>query len=148
MNPNLLITLHVLCVATWWGVPLTSPGMVRRGLAGGEKTFKAATITASRMGMIAGISGILSLVTGLVLVFNQGGFSAVAPTIHVSLTLVIVMLGISFGLMKPTGGKLLAAAESWSDQTPTAVAPLLKRMAMGGGILQLLWMVVLVLMSW
>lgn len=97
----------------------------------------------NRAGAVAKIFGIATFLTGLGLVFYRGGFKAVSPTIHMGMTLVLIMIILGFVLHGPTGKKLTAAAQAndvaaWTKNR--------KKWSMGEGIMQLLWTVTLVLM--
>jgi len=98
---------------------------------------------ASRANSVAGLFGSLTFLSGFALILYRGGFEAVSPTIHVSVALVLGMIIFGLLFMTPTAKKLVAAASD-PDVGPWLAEK--KRWAMGDGILQLTWVIVLVLM--
>jgi hypothetical protein len=88
---------------------------------------------------------ILTLLTGLGLIFVVGGFGAVPINIHISLTLMLIALAVSITLMRPATGRLveLTQAESLNVEAATAAV---RKLTMGQGILHLLWIVILTMM--
>jgi len=143
-DPLLLIlyVAHVAVVATAFAVTLPAGGALRRA-SGQSRDVKAAAATlATRTDALAGFFGVLALVTGLTLILRLGGFSVVAPAIHAGMAIVLVMIAFGALFMRPAGRRIVAAV----DQDDSAWTAARKRFAMGDGILQALWLVVLVLM--
>lgn len=143
-DPLLLIlqVLHVAVAATAFAITLPSGGAMKRAIGQGREVKLAAATLVNRSGQLASIFGILTLLTGLGLVFYLGGFKVVSPTIHAGLGLVLVMIAHGALFMRPTGKRIVAAV----DQGDDAWAAARKRFAIGDGVMQLLWLVVLVLM--
>jgi hypothetical protein len=63
--------------------------------------------------------------------------------------LILLMLGLAFGVLKPLGARLTTLADhELTDAAHTEINGILKRVAMFTGITHGLWLVVLVLMYW
>ena len=138
----ILLVLHVAVAATAFGITLPSNGAMKRAAGQSREVKAAAAALVNRSGMLASIFGLSTFITGLVLIFYRGGFKVVSPTIHAGMGLVLVMILIGAFFMKPTGQRIAAAV----DQGEEAWSAARKRFAMGDGIMQLLWVIVLVLM--
>ena len=138
-----LMVLHIAFAGTAFAVGLTSTGSLRRAEGKGGAVMAEVAAIANRMGRIASVFGLLTLASGLALVFYRGGFKAISPTIHGAILLVTVMVALGFLMQKPTG-KALAAAAAANDLGAWQKAR--KKWAMGEGIMQLLWVITLVLM--
>jgi hypothetical protein len=138
-----LMVLHIAFAGTAFAVGLTSTGSLRRAEGKGGAVMAEVAAIANRMGRIASIFGLLTLASGLALIFYRGGFKVISPTIHGAILLVLAMVTIGFVMQRPTG-KALAAAAAANDLGAWQKAR--KKWAMGEGIMQLLWVVTLVLM--
>lgn len=141
----ILLVFHIASAATLFGVPLGLAGSIRRAKTGGPGALRHAAADAERRGQIAGMSSLLTLVTGIALIFNAGGFAATTKNFHAALGLMLLALGISVTVMRPATAKLVEAVgkDPIDDATVEACR---KKLAMGSGILQAMWVVLLVLM--
>lgn len=142
---NLLLILHVSCAALWLGGPLFLGRVVRTTAALGQPAFKAGAELVDRMALYTGIGTAGVLATGIGLIFAVGGMGAIHFTFHIALLLGLIATGLAWGLLKPTAGKLVAAASA-ADFSADKVEPIRKRLAMAVGITHLIWLVCLVLM--
>jgi hypothetical protein len=143
-DPVLLFlqVLHVAVAATAFAITMPSGGALKRA-SGQSREIKASVATlVNRSGKLASMFGLLTLLSGLGLIFYLGGFKVVAPTIHAGLAIILVMIAHGALFMRPTGARITAAA----DQDDAAWAAARKRFSIGDGIMQLLWLIVLVLM--
>lgn len=139
----ILMALHIAFAAVAFAVTLTMGGAIRRAAGQSSDVKLAIANLATRANGIAAIFGALTLLSGLALIFYRGGFKVISPTIHIALMLVVGMIAFGALFMTPTAKRLVSAASA-SDDGPWLAAK--KRWAMGDGILQLTWVVVLVLM--
>ncbi len=140
-----LLFVHIAFAATLFGAPLGLVRNLKTCLAAGPAAFKAGAADASKRSAVAAISAILVFLSGIGLILVRGGFGGVPKSYHISMTIMLVMIGIGFGLQRPTVGKIAAAANADTLDQETS-AKLVKKLAMGGGILQLLWTILLLLM--
>jgi hypothetical protein len=138
----ILMVIHIAAAAVTFAVTLTMGGAIRRASGQSADVKAAIAALASRANGIAAIFGLLTFISGFGLIFYRGGFAVISPTIHVSMTLVLGMIVFGALFMNPTAKRLVAAANG--DDSAWLAAK--KRWAMGDGILQLTWLVVLVLM--
>lgn len=140
-----VLILHISSAALLLGVPLGIVRNLKANLELGKDAFRVATVDASRRGQLTGISALLTLATGLALIFMSGGFGAVPLNFHMALTAMLVALVVAAVLIRPATTKLAQIAVKETLDRQGALA-LTKRLAMGTGILHLLWLIMLTLM--
>jgi hypothetical protein len=141
-----LIVLHVTAAAVLFGAPLGIVGACRRALATGSRdAIRQAAAEGQRRGLIASICGLLTLVTGIGLIFERGGFKQVAPNFHMALGVMLLAVLFSVLWMKPAASRLVAATEP-DPVDRAAFNKQLGRLGMGSGIMHAIWLGLLVLM--
>jgi hypothetical protein len=140
--------VHITFMALWIASGGFAGSDVRRTLATGDPAqVPLLRVRMQRFAILGGVSSLVTILTGIALIFALGGFGKVPVAIHVGLTLGVI-LGIVGGA--GIGGTwrkidaLLGPAGAPSD--PSAVAALVKRLSMHTGIFHLLWLTTLVLM--
>lgn len=141
----ILKTLHILSAAIWLGAGLPVSRDVRRTIERGRPHTDLLPERVNRSGKVAVIAGVLTLGTGVNLVFSVGGFANVRPNIHVGFGLTLLLFAIEAGLVRPTWRRI-AAILTAEDGDLAEARGLTGRFAMLHGIEHLLWLVVLVLM--
>jgi hypothetical protein len=142
-----LRVLHISFTAGWFGMLLVMAGGLSEALKSDVVVLRASAAQAHKRVALSLVFGALTLLTGLVLIFRMGGFKAISPNFHMALGLVVLMLLFSLVFVWPAGKRLKALAFDPQLSLPSeAGTKLKKRLAIGSGILQLLWVVVLVLM--
>jgi hypothetical protein len=141
----LLVVIHVSAAALLFGAPLGVVRMARSALAKGEESFKFAAQEAARRGKLTFIAALVTLVTGLSLIFMIGGFALAPKNFHTALLLLLLGTVFSVAWMKPNTTRLVQASEQ-SPLDRAAAEKALGKLGMGSGILQALWLVVLTLM--
>ncbi len=137
----ILLVIHITAAATAFAVGMTMTGAIRRATDKSREVKLAVLEHARRAGTISSIFGLVTLLSGLALIFYRGGFKVVSPTIHTAITLVLIMLLIGRFVQRPLGARLEAAVDDTAAWTAGR-----KRWAMFEGIQQLLWVVTLALM--
>jgi hypothetical protein len=137
----ILLVLHIAVAATAFAVTLVMGGGLRRATAQGRDVKLALAALTQRAGNIAGLFGMLTFVTGLVLIFYRGGFKVVSPAIHAGMGIVIIMILLGAFYLKPISARILASVDDASGWSAA-----LKRFNIGHGIMQTLWLITLVLM--
>lgn len=146
MLPYLILkTIHILSAAAWFGTELSLSGDVRRTIERGRPHTDLLPERVNRSGKIALIAGVLTLGTGLGLIFNMGGFANVRPNIHAGFGLTLLLFAVGVGLTLPTWRRIEAILTAEGGDLAEA-RRLAGRFAMFHGIEHLLWLVVLVLM--
>jgi high-affinity Fe2+/Pb2+ permease len=141
----ILLVLHVAAAAVLVGA---SAGLIRnlkRNLELGGQSFVLATEDLKKRSGLMGMCSLTTLATGLCLIFMMGGFAVAPKNFHIALLLLLVALIFSATFMRPRGVKLGALAKKEPLDKEGAMA-LIKKLAMGQGILHLLWLCTLTLM--
>jgi len=141
---NLLLGLHIACIAAWLGAMLPRVGRIRRALQRGGTAARDEAIEAWRAWRLGGIFGGVVVVTGFGLIWNMGGFAAAPRLVHLGLVLTVVMLALEAGVIRPALEQLVA--ETGEGGNPSRCGEIKTRLAVVNGILQLLWLIVLALM--
>ena len=143
MTFQILLILHIAITAVWFGSSVSTPGRIRRGLQAGDAEAKwmvSETMRALRMSFIFGI---LTLISGLALIFQLGGFKHVGKNIHMSMGMVLIMIVLNMVLQAIWKG----AQQKFNETGDHSILQGVKgKMVMFGGMQQLLWLVVLGLM--
>lgn len=145
----LLRVVHIFCAALWFGAPLGVVKLLKTGLEGGADTFRLAAAVGAKRGAMAGIAGILTLVTGVTIIIHMGGFGVVASQIHAAMLVAVVMLGISLAVLKPLGSQLSEiAAKKLDDEGRGRARAILKKMGPITHSIHAMWLLLLILMYW
>jgi hypothetical protein len=132
----IFVILHIITAAAWFGLALPL-GRRARLVADGGPAAAALAEEGGRTVKLLGVFAILTLVFSLVAFFLGGGFGGYGPQYHTSLLLILILIGVHYGVIRP-GWNALSAGDANGR----------KRVAMGVGIGHLLWLVILVLMFW
>lgn len=133
---SLAVLLHIITAAAWFGLGLSLSAQARAVAPAGASDARAPG-PGARTVKLMGLFSVLTLVFALVAFFAGGGFATYGPQFHTSLLLIVVLVGLQYGLIRPAWGKLAAGDASARG-----------RVAMGTGIGHLVWLVILVLMLW
>lgn len=132
---TIVLALHVLFAAAWFGLGLALPALSRSALSGGapggERVVGAMTGSVLLFYAFAVLNWVLGMQLGFELQYNAWPY-------HTALTLGLVLVAVQLLLIRPGWSKLTASAE-------TAEAGR-KRIAMGTGIGHLTWLVIFLLM--
>lgn len=140
-----VLVLHISAAALLLGAPLGLSRNLKASLDAGKAAFQLAAQDAARRGSIAGGSAILTLLTGLALIFIAGGFGRVPLNFHVALLVMLIAFAVVAAMVRPSITQIVALAGSETLDKETALKHI-KKQAMGTGIVHLLWLVNLVLM--
>lgn len=143
---QILVIFHVMAAMLWFGGSITLPRRARAALQSEISEARRQLQGIAREGKTLSISGLVTFLTGLSMVFAMGGFGAVAMRFHISLllTLVWLVLGAVFG--RKTIGQLVAASEGevMAEGAPGLAARLGKII----GVQHALFTTITVLMLW
>lgn len=132
----LFVILHIITAAAWFGLALPL-GRRARVIAGGGPEAPPLAEEGARIVRLLGIFSLLTFAFSLVAFLTGGGFAGYGPQYHTSLLLIVALVGVTYGLIRPGWNALRAGDASGK-----------KRVAMGTGIGHTLWLVILVLMFW
>lgn len=135
--------VHVAAMALWFAAGVFATGDIRRSLAHPDE-LPGLRVRMAKTALFAIVGGVVTLVSGILLIFALGGFAAVPWPIHLALVLGVLQAGIGGGGIGRTWAQI--EAELDAGGTPDSVQPLFRRIAIMGGIFHALWVVNLGLM--
>jgi hypothetical protein len=141
----IVLVLHISAAALLLGAPTGLTRNLKASLDAGKAAFGQAAQDAARRGKVAGGSAVLTLLTGLALIFIAGGFGRVPFNFHIALLVMLVAFAVVGALVRPSITKIVALS-NMETLDKDAALQLIKKQAMGTGIVHLLWLVNLVLM--
>jgi hypothetical protein len=144
VNTYLVLRLvHIMFIATWFGVGLMLPGDIRRTLARGRPHVDSLPERMKRVGAASLGSGVVAIMSGLGLIHVRGGFAVVAHRIHAGLALGLVLLGLGVAGFF-TRRAIAKVILDGGDLSPALA--LAKRNTIFNGLEQTLWLAILALM--
>ena len=144
MTVLVLRFLHLLFMGLWVAASMYVAGDARRSIAAGPEHLPLLRDRVLRAGRFGAISGALTLLSGLGLIFALGGFGAVPRAIHVGflITLALAVLGA-----KGVGGAWEALDSALRDGAPAErIAALQLRLQVFVAVFKTGWLVVFALM--
>jgi len=142
----LVLLVHITAAAFLFGGSAGVARPVRRSLELGPKAILAAAEDLVRRGKMIGVSSMMTLFTGIALLATRvEGFGKSPKNFHAALGLMLGAVVLSLFLIRPAAAAILGEASKEAPDRGTLTAHL-KRLAMGQGIMHLLWVVMLVLM--
>ncbi len=142
----ILVILHIITAAAWFGLGLRLSGRARSVLSLQEAEATVLIQDTQRSVYLMNIFIVLTLVFSVGAFLLGGGFSTYGPAYHTSLLLILFMVAAQFLLIRPGWNGLQAALAGPVD---AGVADRFrKRIAMGTGVGHLMWLIILVLMFW
>lgn len=145
---SILVLLHVLTAAAWFGLGLRLAGRARRVLAldGDARTALATDGRATVRQMTLFI--VLTFLFSIGAFVAGGHFSAYGPLYHTALLLILLLTADQLFVIRPGWNALQNALPAGGDPDTDAAEAARKRVAIGTGVGHLLWFVLLVLMFW
>jgi hypothetical protein len=143
MLKSILVLLHIITAAAWFGLGLRLAGRARTVLdLGGEAGTALAADGQSAVRQM-NIFAVLTLVFSLGAFVAGGHFAAYGPLYHTSVTLIVLFTLDQLFVIRPGWNALQAALEGGGGAESAR-----KKIAIGTGVGHLLWLVMLVLMLW
>ncbi len=146
MTPIILRILHLFSMAVWVGSPLNAPGDIRRTLALGYPHAEALIPRIRQSARITMAAGLVTIATGLAVVFALGGFKAVPARIHIGMGLSLLTLLWGALVVDPAWRRIAKTIQARGDLAGAAV--LSRRFTVRMGVEHLLRLSVIVLMAW
>ncbi len=136
--------VHVAAASVWIGGGLTAPRDIRRTLALGPPHTAQLLPRLRTIAQLMNLAALLTLVSGLALVFDVGGFARVPHRIHAGLALTLAAIVVGRFFIRPALVALGRAlqAQGGADE----IARLERRFRAFNGVEHALRSVVLVLM--
>jgi hypothetical protein len=98
---SLLRLVHIASMAFWLAAGVSAPGDIRRTLALGKPHTTALVARVNRSACLTIGSAIATVLTGLALVFSQGGFGAMSARLHVGFALTLATFAVGATLANP-----------------------------------------------
>lgn len=144
---QILLVVHVLFAALWFGGASFMPRALREALAYERESARRRIAALMRQGKVLVIAGAMTVAAGLLLaLLRPGGFGGLPVRFHVSLLLSLVWLGLGVFVTRPTALRIAAIVSGDGPVEPAHA--LAKRVSAVVGAQHLLFTVVLVLMLW
>ncbi|PEN06580.1 hypothetical protein CRI93_09890 [Longimonas halophila] len=146
MLKTVLVVLHIVTASAWFGLGLRLASKARTVLSLDGPA--AAALAEDARSTVKWMSGfiVLTMVFAYANFFLSGGFAAYGPQFHAALTLMLVLVGVQFFMIRPGWNTLADLVGNGTAPTSDAADGARKKVAIGTGIGHLLWMVLLVLM--
>jgi hypothetical protein len=143
---TVLIVLHIVTASAWFGLGLRLAGKARTVLAlEGSAAAALAEDTRSTVKWMNGFI-VLTLIFAYANFFWGGGFAFYSPQYHAALTLMLVLVGVQFFVIRSGWNALADLVADGAAPAGDAADSARKKVAIGTGIGHLLWIVLLVLM--
>ena len=134
---NILVLLHVIAAAGWFGLALILGAVSRKAEDGDGAGLRD---VGSKVERLMTIFIVLTFIFGFGALFAGGGFAVYGPLYHTSLLLIFILVLVQFFVIR-RGWASIASASGGSGSHRTKVS-------MGIGVGHLIWLVVLVMMFW
>lgn len=109
--PAILKLLHITSMAVWMAGGIMVAGDIKRSLALGVPHLDPLLVRVNRAERIGTSSGMLTVVTGLALIFNAGGFMAVPFRIHIGLALTMITFFVGALFASPSWRRIAGIIE-------------------------------------
>jgi hypothetical protein len=141
----ILVILHIITAAAWFGLGLRLTGQARTVL---EKTGEAQRALAEdgrQSVRLMNIFIVLTFVFSISAFVAGGHFAAYGPVYHTAVTLIVVLTLVQLFVIRPGWAALKAEVDAVEVDTD-ALESAKSRVAIGTGVGHLLWLVLLVLM--
>lgn len=141
---SLIRLVHILSMAFWLASGLWVAGDMRRTLALGKPHTELMVARIERSKHITIASALLTLASGLGIVFAQGGFSAMPVRIHLGIGLTFCIFTVGAALVEPIWQRIKKIVES--DGDASEALRLARRFSLFYGVEHALKLVILFLM--
>jgi len=138
--------VHLLGMAAWFGASSTTPGDIKRTLIAGRPHTVLLVQRVDRVARFTVGAAILTVLSGLALVFTVGGFARVPPRIHAGLGLTLLLFALGAATAHPTWKRIKAGLARGDE--PASLLPLARRFMILFNVEQAMKLVILVLMVW
>ena len=135
---QILVLLHVITAAAWFGLALRLPAQARLAASGEQ----AVANDGARAVQLMGIFLLLTFVFAMAVLFLGGGYAGQIQY-HIASGLIVLMLVLQFVFIGPAWSRMQSAVSAGEDATG-----MVSSVAMFTGIGHLFWLVLIVLMFW
>jgi hypothetical protein len=142
---TVVLVVHIAAASVVLGASLGWGRLLRQAAEAGQAAARVAIADVARRMVLVRITSMMTLFTGVALIFISGGFAVVPKNYHIALTLMLAGVGWVFlGVVPKVKGlaKLAAAPEFDREKFAGSVG----KVGMATGIVHALWLSLLVLM--
>jgi len=139
----ILVILHIITAAAWFGLGLRLTGQARTVLEKDGDAQRALADDGQRSVWLMTIFIVLTLVFSIGAFIAGGHFDTYGPVYHSAVTLIVLLTLVQLFVIRPGWNALHSAVEA-ADRDALESAK--SRVAIGTGVGHLLWLVLLVLM--
>lgn len=140
-----LLVVHIASAAIVLGGSFGVTRLIRRSLDLEVRALRLAADEGVRRARLTGLSSILTLWTGVGLIFLMGGFKVAPLNYHMALGLMFGAVILSLLVLRPAMVRVWRATQVEVPER-SEIERLLRRMGMAQGILHLVWITILILM--
>jgi len=142
---SILVLLHIITAAAWFGLGLRVAGRARTVIELGGDAGAALADDGQASVRQMNIFAVLTFLFSIGAFIAGGHFAAYGPLYHTSVTLIVLLLLDQLFVIRPGWNAL---QEAISGGAADAAESARKKVAIGTGVGHLLWLVMLVLMLW
>lgn len=136
--------IHILSIAVWFGTKLLVPADVRSAIGDGDAAVASAIRRTNLVQKVAISASMVTLASGLTMIFLFGGFGAVPTRIHVGFGMTLAIFGLGAFSVDRRWKRFREAASA--GQSRADLGKLERRLAHAMTLENVLWLAVLVLM--
>lgn len=148
MLKSILVVLHIITAAAWFGLGLRVAGRARQVIERGGEAGLALAEDGQASVRQMNIFAVLTFLFSIGAFVAGGHFAAYGPIYHTSVTLIVLLLVDQLFVIRPGWNALREAVSGGEAIAAEAAESARKRVAIGTGVGHLLWLVMLVLMLW
>lgn len=141
----LLVILHIITAAAWFGLGLRLAGRARTVLEVGGEQGATLAEDGQRSVWLMNVFIVLTLVFSVSAFIAGGHFTAYGPAYHSALTLILLLTLDQLFVIRPGWAALQSAVGSGDTSAAESAR---KKVAIGTGVGHLIWLVLLGLMFW
>ncbi len=141
----ILVILHIITAAAWFGIGLRLTGQARTVLEADGDARRALADDGQRSVRLMNIFVVLTLVFSLGAFVAGGHFEAYGPVYHTAVLLIVILTLVQLFVIRPGWATLQSGVNS-PDTDSDALESAKSRVAIGTGVGHLLWLILLVLM--
>ncbi|MCC7431581.1 hypothetical protein IT568_12105 [bacterium] len=145
---EVLKIVHVIAMATWFGLALSLPSRTSEAVENGREIFAKVFTGIARSASIVFVASIVTLLSGFLLIFARfESFSETPVRIFISLGITLLIFLITFTLTKPSWNRILRIFEDEKEDFKKAI-PHAKFYYWVSGFEHFFMSVVIVFMLW
>ena len=145
---SILVLLHIITAAAWFGLGLRVAGRARTVIGLGDDAAAALAEDGQASVRQMNIFAVLTFLFSIGAFIAGGHFAAYGPLYHTSVTLIVLLVLDQLFVIRPGWNALRDAVTEGASGAAEAAESARKKVAIGTGVGHLLWLVMLVLMLW